>query len=58
MIGLKYLYQFKVYSLRKYGQPKLPKPIELKGIKQLLSVDYIINEIILALHSYRQTQKI
>lgn len=36
--------KFKVYSFRRYGQPKLPKPTELKGIKQLLSVDYIINK--------------
>jgi hypothetical protein len=30
-----------VYSHRKYGQPKLIKPKELKGIKQSFSVDWI-----------------
>ena len=30
-----------MHSFRKYGQPKLDKPKELKGIKQALSVDYI-----------------
>lgn len=33
--------KFHLYSFRKYGQPKLSKPIELKGIKQSFSVDYI-----------------
>ena len=31
------------YSIRKYGQPKLDKPKELKGVKQAFSVDYIPN---------------
>lgn len=33
--------RFEVYSLRQYGQPKLTKPRELKGIKQVMSIDYI-----------------
>ena len=33
--------QFIQYSVRFYGQPKLPKPKELKGIKQIFSIDYI-----------------
>ena len=33
--------KFIVYSTRLYGQPKLSKPKELKGIKQSFSVDYI-----------------
>lgn len=33
-----------IHSFRKYGQPKLDKPKELKGIKQALSVDYIPNK--------------
>lgn len=32
---------YKIYSFRKYGQPKLAKPKELKGVKQCFSVDYI-----------------
>ena len=32
---------FEVISLRIYGQPKLRKPDELKGVKQAFSVDYI-----------------
>lgn len=32
---------FTVHSLRYYGQPKLRKPTELKGVKQTFSVDYI-----------------
>lgn len=32
---------FDEYSVRFYGQPKLPKPKELRGIKQIASVDYI-----------------
>lgn len=32
---------YKIYSFRKYGQPKLSKPKELKGINQCFSVDYI-----------------
>lgn len=32
---------FKIHSFRRYGEPKLPKPKELKGIKQLCSIDYI-----------------
>lgn len=32
---------FRVYSMRFYGQPKLAKPKELRGIKQAFSVDYI-----------------
>lgn len=30
-----------VYSYRIYGQPRLPKPAELKGIKQSFSVDFM-----------------
>lgn len=30
-----------VHSKRLYGEPKLPKPIELRGVKQAFSVDYI-----------------
>ena len=33
--------EFIEYSFRKYGQPKLSKPKELKGIKQSFSVDFI-----------------
>ena len=33
--------KFEVYSYRFYGEPKLSKPKELKGIKQAFSVDYI-----------------
>lgn len=33
--------KFEVVSFRKYGEPKLTKPKELKGIKQFDSVDYI-----------------
>lgn len=32
---------YKIYSFRKYGQPKLSKPKELKGIDQVFSIDYI-----------------
>lgn len=32
---------FSIHSARVYGQPKLTKPKELKGVKQILSVDYI-----------------
>ena len=31
----------KLYSFRSYGEPKLPKPKELKNIKQSFSVDFI-----------------
>ena len=30
-----------IYSKRRYGEPKLPKPKELKGIKQSFTVDWI-----------------
>jgi hypothetical protein len=33
--------KFTQYSIRHYGQPKLTKPKELKGIKQIFSIDYI-----------------
>lgn len=33
--------KFILYSFRKYGEPKLEKPKELKGIKQSFSIDYI-----------------
>ena len=33
--------KFEVVSFRKYGEPKLTKPKELKGIKQFDSIDYI-----------------
>lgn len=33
-----------IYSERKYGEPKLPKPKELKNIKQSFSVDWIVNK--------------
>jgi hypothetical protein len=33
--------KFIEYSFRKYGEPKLSKPKELKGIKQTFSIDYI-----------------
>lgn len=33
--------KFEVYSLRMYGEPKLIKPKELKGIKQTMSIEYI-----------------
>jgi hypothetical protein len=32
---------FILYSFRQYGEPKLDKPKELKGIKQTASIDYI-----------------
>ncbi len=32
---------FQIYSMRFYGQPKLSKPKELRGIKQAFSVDYV-----------------
>lgn len=32
--------RFNVYSFREYGEPKLKKPVELRGVKQLLSVPY------------------
>lgn len=35
---------YEVYSFRKYGQPKLKKPKELKGINQSFSVDFIHNK--------------
>lgn len=35
---------FKIHSDRFYGEPKLSKPKELKGIKQAFSVDYIRNK--------------
>lgn len=33
-----------VFSYRLYGQPKLTKPVELKGMKQSFSVNYIPNK--------------
>ena len=33
--------KFIQYSVRIYGQPELPKPKELKGVKRAFSVDYI-----------------
>lgn len=33
--------RFELVSFRNYGQPKLKKPAELKGIKQAFSIDYI-----------------
>lgn len=33
--------EFKVYSFRRFGEPRLSKPKELKGIKQAFSIDYI-----------------
>ena len=36
--------KFILYSYRIYGQPKLNKPKELKGIKQVFSADYIPNK--------------
>lgn len=36
--------QFIEYLFRKYGQPKLSKPKELKGVKQAFSVDYIVKK--------------
>lgn len=35
---------FKEYSIQFYGQKKIAKPKELKGIKQSFSVDYILNK--------------
>ena len=32
--------KFEIYSSRFYGEPKLSKPKELKGVKQAFSVDY------------------
>lgn len=32
--------KFSIYSFRKYGEPKLSKPKELKGIKQSFSINY------------------
>lgn len=32
---------FREHSVRKYGEPKLPKPSGLKGINKTLSIDYI-----------------
>lgn len=32
---------YSVIQFRRFGEPKLTKPKELKGIKQLCSVDYI-----------------
>lgn len=36
--------EYHIYSFRKYGQPKLTRPKELKGIKQCFSVPYIRNK--------------
>ena len=36
--------KFTLYSFRGYGQPKLTKPIKLKGIKQFFSIEYIVNK--------------
>lgn len=36
--------QYILYSFRKYGEPKLQKPKELKNIKQSFSVDFIPNK--------------
>lgn len=36
--------KFNIHSFRKYGQPKLDKPKELKGVKQAISADYIPNK--------------
>lgn len=36
--------EYIVYSHRYYGQPKLSKPKELKGIKQLCIADFIPNK--------------
>lgn len=33
--------KFEVHSMRFYGQPKLTKPTELRGVRQAFSVDYI-----------------
>lgn len=33
--------KYNLYSHRFYGEPKLAKPKELKGIKQILSIEYI-----------------
>lgn len=33
--------RFSIYSLRHYGQPRLKKPKELRGVKQVFSVNYI-----------------
>ncbi|MCD3216897.1 hypothetical protein G8S55_06470 [Clostridium botulinum C] len=39
-----YELEFKEDSVRTYGQPKLIRPKELKGVKQAFSVDYIRNK--------------
>lgn len=36
--------EYIVYSHRYYGEPKLSKPKELKGVKQICSVDFIPNK--------------
>lgn len=36
--------KFNIYSHRFYGEPKLSKPKELKGISQTASVEYIANK--------------
>ena len=33
--------KFKIHSFRKFGEPKLKKPKELQGIKQIFSLEYI-----------------
>ena len=33
--------RFEFYSFRRYGEPKLTKPKKLKGIKQIMSIDYV-----------------
>ena len=33
--------EFKIHKLRYYGEPKLSKPKELKGIKQFCTIEYI-----------------
>lgn len=33
--------KFKIHSFRKLGEPKLKKPKELQGIKQIFSLEYI-----------------
>lgn len=42
--------KWKVVSERQYGQPKLSKPKELKGIKPIGSVDFIPNKASCAIH--------
>lgn len=37
-------FEYKLISYRKYGQPKLTKPKELKGIEKSYSVDFIKNK--------------